>query len=338
MRILVTGATGFVGKAIVAELQKENHEVFCLGSLKSVDTDDLPNFQKVDIADFESLKSLVNLQNIEAVIHSAGLAHQFAKTDEEDFRRINVLGTKNAALLAANSDVKHFILIGSVAVYGKIRQQKGLVAVGEDFECEPESVYARSKLESEKVAREVCEKNRIPLTILRLATVIGENDMGNTARLIETIDKRLFIWIGKGENYKSLVYKNDVAKACLNVLEKKTSVTEIFNVTAKPVSMKEIVSEIARHLDRKIPKIHIPSGLLEKIFLINTKLFRIEKIFNQSATIEKWLSDDIFSGDKIAFEYGFRAETPISEAIRRQVEVYKNRKNRKNQKIRKNRK
>jgi nucleoside-diphosphate-sugar epimerase len=332
MRILVTGATGFVGRAIVAELQKENHEVFCLGSLNSINKDNLPNFQKADIADFESLKKLENLQNIEAVIHSAGLAHQFTKIDEEDFWRINVVGTKNSALLAANSGVKHFILISSVAVYGKIRQQKGLVAVREDFECEPESVYARSKLESEKAAREVCEKKRIPLTILRLATVIGENDRGNTARLIETIDKRLFIWIGKGKNYKSLVYKNDVAKACLSVLDKKTPATEIFNVTAKPVSMKEIVSEIALRLDRKIPKIHIPVRLLQKIFLINTKLFRIEKILGQSATIEKWLSDDIFSGDKIASEYGFRAETPISEAIRRQVEVYKNRKNQKNRK------
>jgi nucleoside-diphosphate-sugar epimerase len=329
MRILVTGAEGFVGKAIVAELQKENHEVFCLGSPNSTNKDNLPNFQKADIADFESLKNLENLQNIEAFIHSAGLAHQFGKTDEEDFHKINVVGTKNAAMLAADLCVKHFILIGSVAVYGKSRQQKDVAAIDEDFECEPEGIYARSKLESEKAAREVCEKNGVPLTILRLATVIGENDRGNTARLIETIDRRLFVWIGKGENYKSLVYKNDVAKACLSVLLKKTHATEIFNVTAEPVSMKEIVSEIALRLNRKIPKIYIPVEFLQKVFLINTKLFRIEKISNQSPTIEKWLSDDIFSGDKIASEYGFRAETSISEAIRRQVEVYKNLKNRK---------
>lgn len=326
MKVLVTGATGFIGKAIVSGLVKENFEVFCLGSLKSENTGELPNFVRADIADFESVNSLEELKNFDAIIHSAGLAHQFGETSKEDFRKINVEGTKNIARLGAKLKVKHFILISSVSVYGNVKSNYENNLIDENSGCEPEGFYAQSKLESEKAAAEICEKNQIPLTILRLATVIGENDRGNTARLIRMIDKRIFVWIGTGKNYKSLIYKNDVAGACLKILDKKTNGTEIFNVSAEPVFMKDVVSEIETALNKKVPGIHLPVSLLKKGFKINSKIFRVKKISKLSETIDKWLSEDVFSSDKIASAYGFRAETPISEAIRRQVKAYKNRK------------
>jgi nucleoside-diphosphate-sugar epimerase len=319
MKVLVTGAEGFVGQTIVEELSKKNVEVFCLARPKSERTNDSKTFFRADIVNLESLKCLDELKNIDGIIHSAGLAHQFDDVDEKAFWQINVEGTKNIALTAARLKAKHFILISSVSVYGKVRGLRGRATIDEDSKCEPEGFYAQSKLEAEKIAIEICEKNNVPLTILRLATVIGERDRGNTARLIKVIDEGRFFWIGKGENYKSLVYKNDAAQACISVLDKKTDKTEIFNVTAAPVSMKEIVSEIARHLKKRIPEIYIPKGLLETAFRINAKILRRKNIYNISKTVEKWLSDDVFSGEKIARAYGFRAETTVSEAIGRQI-------------------
>jgi nucleoside-diphosphate-sugar epimerase len=333
MRILVTGAEGFVGKAIVAALLEKKFCVFCLASLKS-ETKSAPKLFRADIGNLESLNCLDELKNIDAVIHSAGLAHQFGDVNEKDFWKVNVEGTKNVVLKAAHLAAKHFVLISSVSVYGKARQDKR-IEIDEDFPCEPEGAYAQSKLEAEKIATEICEENSIPLTILRLATVVGEGDQGNTARLINWIDAGRFLWIGKGENLKSLIYKGDVAEACACVLDKKTSETEIFNVTSEPVSMKEIVGEIAKNLNKKIPKIYVPAKLSEVAFKLNSKITRIGKIHKLSETIEKWLSDDVFSGEKIALRYKFRAKTKISEAIERQVESYKNRKNRKNRKSQK---
>ena len=204
MKVLVTGASGFVGREIVAELLREKHEVFCLVSPKSKKDKDLPNFFQADISEVEDLNELEkSFENIDAIIHSAGLAHQFGKTADEDFWNVNVNGTQNVARLAVNLQVKHFILISSVSVYENVLRET--ISIDETFACNPKSIYARSKFESENVAREVCEANKIALTILRLATVIGENDRGNTARLIEAIDKKRFIWIGKGENRKSLI-------------------------------------------------------------------------------------------------------------------------------------
>ena len=330
MRILVTGATGFVGRAIVAELLMENLEVFCMGSLSRAGTDELPNFLRADITNTESLERLESLPLIDVLIHTAGLAHQFGGASLEEFWRINVEGTKNVCLLAERLGVKHFIHISSVSVYGRGKQSGGGL-LAEDVRCEPESVYAQSKFEAEKTAADICRKNSILLTILRPATIIGENDPGNTWRLIEAIDNRKFIWIGKGENYKSLIYKTDVARACLSVLKKSSEKaessessesSEIFNLTAEPVSMKEIVSEIEKRLDKKVPKIRIPGRLLRFVLKTNEKTFRIEKVRKLSETVEKWLADDTFSGEKIAQACGFRAATPVRAALQREVDSY----------------
>jgi nucleoside-diphosphate-sugar epimerase len=260
------------------------------------------------------------------VIHCAGLAHQFGKARDEDFWNVNVEGTKNLAHLAEKLKAKQFILISSVSVYGKQsfeKKDKNRQPLDENAEYNPDGAYAKSKIESEKAAIRLCEKNGIPITVLRLSTVIGEGDPGNTSRLIETINKNRFVWIGNGRNRKSLIYKNDIADACVKILENKKNETEIFNITAEPLEMREIVSEIALSLGKKIPKIHIPAKLLELVFWLNKKSLQFSKISSLSGTIEKWLSEDVFSGDKIAGKYGFRPKTPVRKALKRQVRAYK---------------
>ena len=318
-----------VGSSIVENLLSENFEVYalCRANSKIDEFRDILNVFKTDITKYQNLAHLANLENVDVLIHSAGLAHQFKNRKEEEFWRINVLGTENVARLAARLKVKHFILISSVAVYGvnpasldnNVENYK--FGITEEAECQPQGFYARSKLESEKAAQNICADNKIALTILRLTTVIGEEDKGNVARLIKTIDKRRFYWVGRGENYKSLIYKGDAAKACVKIL-RKTAGAEIFNVTAEPFTIKEIVSEIEDNLGIKAPKFSIPSNILSKLFFINTKFLRSEKLNYVEENLNKWISDDVFSGEKFKKIYGFQAETPIKEAIRRQVENY----------------
>lgn len=319
MKVLVTGASGFLGQAIISEIGQENHDIYSLVSFKNKNSQNLPNVYQADISDYESLLKLEEIENCAIVIHSAGLAHQFGKTSDEKFWDVNVRGTENIARLAVKLKTKHFILISSVSVYGDVEKNG---AIDENRICNPQGIYAKSKLESEVIARKICASNQIGLTIIRPATIIGENDRGNTARLIEAIDRNRFIWIGKGENRKSLVYKQDVAKACLKVFEKKSSEVEVFNVTAESVKMNYIVSEIEKSLQKKTPKFKISVSMLEKIFEVNKKTINISKIEKLRSTVDKWISEDVFSSQKIFKEYGFRAETKIAEALRRQVEYY----------------
>lgn len=329
MKILVSGATGFIGREIVAELIENNHRVVGLGRTERDSAADLPNlsFIKADITDYKNLSGYEKLQDIEVIIHSAGLAHQFGDTSREEFEAVNIRGTENILKLGVKLGIKHFILIGSTAVYGIIppsgNSKRNPVIIDECAPTNPQTLYAESKLEGEKICRRICGENKIALTIFRLAPVIGEANVGNAARLITAIDKNRFVWIGNGSNLKSLIYKRDVARACVELIEKKRNETEIFNLAAEPIRMKDFVNEISARLNKKIIPVKIPASLPRKVFRLNDKLLKIEKIEKLSDTVEKWLSDDVYAADKIAELYQFKPRTTITEAIARQVNYYK---------------
>ena len=340
MKVLITGATGFIGREIVSEFIENDHQVIALGksqqSSGGTSGGTSPNviFYQANITVYKNLRALESIEGIEVMIHSAGLAHQFGETRRTEFEAVNVTGTENILNLAVKLRVKHFILIGSTAVYGigsmppqNVRQKNPTIIV-EESTTAPQTLYAESKLKSEEICRRICEENNIALTIFRLAPVIGEANVGNVARLIGAIDKNRFIWIGNGANLKALIYKRDVARACVLLAANKQNKTEIFNLAAEPVKMKDFVGEIAARLDKKVFPMTIPESFLRMFFKANAKTFKLKKINKISETVEKWLSDDIYSADKIARVYGYKPATTISEAIAKQVDYYKTNKKR----------
>ena len=322
MKILVTGATGFIGKEIVSKLVFNNHQVIGIAR-DSIDKQHEIGTKieliKTDITNNDDVLKLLNLKNIDSVIHCAGLAHQFGKVEAGIFEKVNVEGTENIARLAGKLNINHFILISSTAVYGRHKNE-----VKETTECRPETDYAKSKLISEEVCREVCEKNDTPLTIFRLAPVLGEKGIGNVPRLIGAINKRRFLWIGDGSNKKSLIYVEDVADACLKLLISKKNKTEIFNLASEPIEMRKLVSIISESLKKTVPKASIPVIIPDIIFKLNSKILKSGFIENLSKTIEKWLSDDIYSADKIKIEYGFQPETSVEMAVNKQCQWFLN--------------
>lgn len=323
-KIIITGANGFLGTEIIRELQNFDCEIFgVIGKSKLVNLEiegNIKSYTSVDICDPESLKKLENVGNADVLVHAAGLAHQFRDVSRNEFWQVNVSGTKNICHIAKKLEIKHLILISSVSVYGDYDR----TLVEEDFDCKPVGFYAESKREAELEAIEFCKKNEIALTILRPATIIGEGDKGNTQRLITNIYRNRFIWIGKGTNKKSLIYKNDAARAVKLIInnERKDLKVEIFNLTAEPVTMQEIVSEIHKNLNKKMAQFWISEKLPMFIFRANSKNIKFSKLSNLETTIKKWLSDDLFSGKKIFDRYGFKVQTPLSEAIRKQVKYF----------------
>lgn len=334
MRILVTGAAGFIGREIIKELSRLDLAVFQVinsrNSLKTPSTDLVGKIFAADITDFKNLAKIESLKKIDAVVHSAGLAHQFKNIEREKFRAVNIDGTKNILKLSLKLNAKQFILISSTAVYGIKKNSKdeennlSRLEIDENTVCQPETLYAESKLQAEDTARRFCEKNKIALSILRLPPVIGEGNLGNAARLTEAIDKRKFFWIGAGENLKTFIYKKDVARACGKILLEKKGGTEIFNLAADPIKMKDFVALIAGKLEKGIPKFKIPAGLFEWFFDFNQKFLGLKKIDKVSETFKKWLSDDVYSANKIAKVYNFKPETSIEQAIGKQVDWYRN--------------
>jgi nucleoside-diphosphate-sugar epimerase len=316
MKILVTGATGFIGGEIASKLLSEKFKVIGLSRNKIEQKSEL-KILPADITNEEEVGRIAEAESFDAVIHCAGLAHQFGEVEKERFENVNVRGTRNILELAVKTKAKHFIFLSSTAVYGLQNNP-----MDESSKCNPENFYAESKLKAEAVCREICEKNNISLTIFRPPPVLGERGVGNVPRLIEAINKRRFFWIGNGENKKTLIYVGDIAEACLTLLKKKRNGTEIFNLASEPVKMRTLVSIISEKLKKTVPPFSIPASLPAMIFSLNSKTFKLKIVDGFAPTFEKWLSEDVYPADKIREDYGFEPKTPIEQAVRRQCDWF----------------
>lgn len=327
MRVLVTGANGFVGNAICRDLLKNSHNVFKIVNQKfNVPLEQNPDrsFQtySCDITDEKSISKIYEIGSIDVIVHCAGLAHQFQEVDNTKFWNVNVEGTRNICSLSSRLKPKHFIQISSVSVYGNVDEIYKEFPINENDICDPKDIYGKSKLEAENVCRKFFEKTQTKLTILRLATVIGEGDKGNVLRLIKLIDKKRFIWIGEGKNRKSLIYVTDVSKAVNELLSCTISETEIFNVTAKDIEMSEIVKVISQCLEKKVPTIKLPDKFLNKTFRFLYKITKIKKFQGLSKSLEKWVSNDIYSGELFFQRYGFIPTVTIEKALEKEIVWY----------------
>jgi nucleoside-diphosphate-sugar epimerase len=326
-KILVTGANGFIGEAICRELKNASYDIYKLVRKSEKKQVGQKNVLVGDIGSEDFNPNIKTIGSADILIHCAGLAHQFGNTVEEQFWQVNVEGTQRVAELALKLKVKHFIHISSVSVYGIISNEKS--AINETTYCQPKDIYSRSKFESEKRVRSILRDTVVNLTILRPVTVIGEGDRGNVYRLIKLIRRGKFIWLGRGRNEKSLIYKNDLARAVLALIEqgaKKGEKFNIYNLSAHSASMFEIVGVISRLLKRKIIPLKIPVRPVLGIIALLRKITKTEKLIELENSINKWIRNDVYSAEKFFRDYGYRPETPIPFALEKEVKWFLNKK------------
>ncbi len=318
--ILVTGANGFLGSRIVAQMRSAAIDVRST-DLPNGNSADLPDFRPADLLKGTHLASL--LDGVQCVVHAAGLAHQFLRTRETERRLfdINVTATEKLMRAASSAGVEHFVLISSVAVYGPSDASLS----DETTACSPIGAYAISKRESECRVIRVAEETGMRATILRMATVYGEMDPGNIARLIRKIDEDQFVWIGSGRNLKSLIYREDAARACVLASQRtRGRQVEVYNVTGPPCSIQEVVCKLASALQRRLPRWHVPASLAR--FATATGALLVGgrgRLGSLHAMLRKWLANDAYDGRKFQESFGFRAEVAPAEGLRREVAWYR---------------
>lgn len=199
MNILLTGATGFLGKEVIC--QNTNHTIFSLNRKYG-------NYKcnlSISIPDFESRK-------FDIVIHAAGKAHLVSKNEiiNKSFFDVNVKGTENLLIGIEKSRKlpKSFVFISSVSVYGLEQGEN----INENAPLLAKDPYGLSKIQAERLVIDWCDKNDVICTILRLPLLVGENPPGNLGAMIKAIQKRYYFNIGGGKAKKSMVLAEDVAR------------------------------------------------------------------------------------------------------------------------------
>jgi len=206
MNVLVTGASGFLGKYILRSLEYLSYSVSTVGRSES-------STIRVDLSE----DVLEINDKFELVIHVAGKAHMVPKTKEEeqDFYKVNLEGTKNL-LNSFKSYPKFFVFISSVSVYGL---DSG-VKITEDYPLKAVDPYGESKLLAEKEVLKWGIENNVKTTILRLPLLLGHNAPGNLRTIIDGVIKRYYFNIGSGNVQKSMVLAEDVANFIPQIMNK----------------------------------------------------------------------------------------------------------------------
>jgi nucleoside-diphosphate-sugar epimerase len=238
MKLLFTGASGFLGNNIIPFLEK-NYEITTVGL---TDNDNI----KINIAN--EIPSLS--EHYDIVLHAAGKAHSVPKTETEKqvFFDVNYQGTINLCKALEKSGVpKAFVFISTVAVYGCEFGEN----ITEDHSLNGDTPYAKSKIMAEDYLTEWCAKNGVILGILRPSLLAGHNAPGNLGAMIDGIKTGKYFRIGNGLAQKSVLMAGDIARLIPTLAE----IGGIYNVCDNHhPTFAELEVLIAKQLNMKIPR------------------------------------------------------------------------------------
>ncbi|WP_298480596.1 NAD-dependent epimerase/dehydratase family protein [uncultured Maribacter sp.] len=216
MKILVTGAHGFLGSHFCKAWQEQNHEIVSLGKSNNNNI----------ICDLSKNTPAFNKQ-IDIVLHIAGKAHTIPKTEaeKEDFFNVNVNGTKNLlkGLTALKEKPKSLLYISTVGVYGLNSGE----LIPENSSLLAKDPYGLSKIHAENLVLNWGKKNNIPVSIIRPPLIIGKNAPGNLFKMIKGIKNNRYANIGGGKAKRSMVLAEDIANFSLTLIDKQG----IYNLT-----------------------------------------------------------------------------------------------------------
>lgn len=243
MTIILTGANGFLGKAIYHHFAAET--VIRLGRAAGE-----------VIADLE--QELPPLPAAELVIHAAGKAHSVPVTAAEGaaFKNVNVGGTRRLLQALSKSDrlPKYFVFISSIAVYGLEYGE----SIDENYPLGATDPYGMSKIEAEQLVEKWCSENQVVCTILRLPLLAGKNPPGNLQAMIKSIKKGYYFNINLPNVQKSVVMIEDVAA----FIEKIYQIGGTYHLTdGYHPGFGEISNLMAKQLGKTNPKT-LPYGLI----------------------------------------------------------------------------
>ena len=219
MKILITGASGFIGSFIVEEALKQGFETWAAirkSSSKEYLQDERIHFIELNLSSKAQLIEQLRPHQFDYVVHAAGVTKCLNKAD---FRRINTEGTKNLvdALLHLQMPLKRFVFLSSLSVFGAIKEQLPYDEIREDDTPKPNTEYGRSKLEAERYIDSI--GSRLPYIILRPTGVYGPREK-DYFMIAKSIKQHIDFAVGYQRQDITFVYVTDVVQAVFLALEK----------------------------------------------------------------------------------------------------------------------
>lgn len=256
--ILVTGASGFIGKRLIGALGRGGFKVRAAARDPSaiIAASDIERVALPDLARPADWSAL--LAGATHVVHLAGIAHAPGNLADDVYARINAEAVGELAE-AARGKVARFVFLSSV------RAQAGLSAdhvVTETDVPQPTDAYGRSKLEAERLIA----KSGVGFTVLRPAVVYGKGVKGNIAALATLAKSAMPLPFGNLDNRRSLLALDNLISAIAFVLRAEQAASETYLVAdAEPITVTDLVAAMREGLGRAPHLMRVPQGAVRRI-------------------------------------------------------------------------
>lgn len=323
-KILITGASGFIGSFLVEEAMKNNYEVFA-GVRKSSNTQYLndPGVKLFELDYSDPVKMNRQLSEVgyfEYVIHNAAATRALKKVD---FRTVNYQYTRNfiEALIQQDLIPEKFIYMSSLAAFGP-GDPIQLNQIKNSGEAQPVSSYGKSKLASENYLKSL---SNFPYIIIRPTAVYGPREK-DLFSLFQLINMHLEFFMGRQKQHLSFIYVKDLARVVFQAIHSEVKNKGYFISDGNTYDSKSFGNMIKTHLDKKTLGIHFPGPLVKLIAMISesTKYFtqrqsllNIEKIKELQAV--NWKCDI----QETIEDLNFKPEYSLSRGIGESIDWYK---------------
>ncbi len=306
-KVLITGATGFIGRYLVNYLLRQQFHVRALvRDAKKAAT--LPHDVETIYGDLTNPDSLqLCCTDIDTVFHLGGYAHAWQENNSDFAARhleINFQGTKNLAVEALRANVKQFIYFSSVKAVADTES-----CIDENWQNAPASPYGIAKRQAELYLLALKEQHSMHICILRPALVYGPGWKGNLAAMLRAIDKGFFLPIPHLTNQRSMISLEDICSAALLVSQRAVANGKIYFVTdGVAYSTRQLYTAFCLALGKRVPKWHLPFFMFKILGYLGdagAKVLRRRLPFS-SETLTKLFGSAAYNSQRIQTEVGFK--------------------------------
>lgn len=311
-KILVTGASGFIGQSLSNTLVTRNKLVH--GIIRNTSKVKKHNKIKYSIVSEINLETDWSklLSNVECIIHCAGRSHIMKKSFENSeykYRSINVEGTLKLANQAVVAGVKRFIFLSSIKVNGEKTKKTSKYKYDDD--TKPEDIYGKSKWEAEQGLWQISKQTGLQVIIIRAPLVYGPRAKGNLKSLVKLVESGLPLPFSQIKNQRSLIGIDNLVDLLIRCIDNSDASGKTFLASDdKDLSTPDLIKLIASSIGTKANLFPAPLFLLKFLSNIFGKKKELNKL-TESLRVDNSYTKEILN---------WTPPTSVEEGIRRMVQ------------------